>query len=426
MSENAKLIPFLPAVEKWPTRKTPQARFDTSVQTAMNQMSGMVTSLNEEFIPTVNSLIDEINIVVEEQDHIRSVGANINDIIEVQDNLPMLGRVQDSLPMFQAVHDKMPVIEAAETHANTAKEYLEQVSLIASPGILSSSAYNIRKPFVVVKDLPEGSVLTLPAHYFPGRDVLFLGFEGAICNPRKAGVETAGEYQYTEIGEDPNTPSNQIVIHFDAPAGSVFDVWIVASAAGLNIQHTEDLVAEALQYQKGAEAAADKAATSASEAAESSAEAAAQADRATEAANRANSVVGTGPHPRVHTMMQDEDAPEGESLATPPYYPFVGGLRVFYDGLLLTSGIHYAETAAAQNGGQSSSITMLFDTEAGAVWEFHTWDSSAGDTPTQQATSLTQIGINETAAHDITMTFTPYSGAFQLEESDVTFYPKTL
>lgn len=68
----AEQLSSLPAVSAWPTRKTPQQRFDEQVQTAMNQMSTMTTSLNSEFIPGVNSVVADVNIVLENLESIKN------------------------------------------------------------------------------------------------------------------------------------------------------------------------------------------------------------------------------------------------------------------------------------------------------------------------------------------------------------------
>ena len=47
-------VPTLTPVSEWPTRKLPQATFDTGVRTAMNQMSTMVSELNSGVIPGIN------------------------------------------------------------------------------------------------------------------------------------------------------------------------------------------------------------------------------------------------------------------------------------------------------------------------------------------------------------------------------------
>ena len=57
-------IPTITPVDEWPTRRLPQASFDTSVRTSMNQMSTMVGELNSGVIPGINAVTDNVNTVV--------------------------------------------------------------------------------------------------------------------------------------------------------------------------------------------------------------------------------------------------------------------------------------------------------------------------------------------------------------------------
>lgn len=54
-------IPNLTSVERWPTRNLSQDRFDASVKAAMDQMSVMVSELNDSFIPAANETAEAIN-----------------------------------------------------------------------------------------------------------------------------------------------------------------------------------------------------------------------------------------------------------------------------------------------------------------------------------------------------------------------------
>ena len=57
-------ISTLTPVDEWPTRRLPQASFDTSVRTSMNQMSTMVGELNSGVIPGINAVTADVNTVV--------------------------------------------------------------------------------------------------------------------------------------------------------------------------------------------------------------------------------------------------------------------------------------------------------------------------------------------------------------------------
>lgn len=98
------------------------------------------------------------------------------------------------------------------------------------------------------------------------------------------------------------------------------------------------------------------------------------AQRAEEAAQGVKSIIGTGKCPNVTRLVQAQNQSSGMAVATPPYYPFAGGIHVFYDGVLLSSGTHYQEQVPTTEDGKVSAITPLFNVLAGAQWEFHTWD----------------------------------------------------
>ena len=70
MSQTIQIQALTP-VDKWPARKLPQERFDTAVKRSMDQMSGMVGQLNDEFIPAVNSIGPGVDTVVNNLSAIR-------------------------------------------------------------------------------------------------------------------------------------------------------------------------------------------------------------------------------------------------------------------------------------------------------------------------------------------------------------------
>lgn len=78
-------IPKLTDVENWPDRILPQDRFDDKVQLAMNQMSVMVSELNNIIIPILNYIsaddIPEIKTDVNElQESFTGLTQTINNI----------------------------------------------------------------------------------------------------------------------------------------------------------------------------------------------------------------------------------------------------------------------------------------------------------------------------------------------------------
>jgi hypothetical protein len=64
-----------------------------------------------------------------------------------------------------------------------AKEYLDQMEKLLNLEYLESGVYNVRRSFVVQQDIPAGGTLTLPAYYYPTRNVLFLSRQDVPCTP---------------------------------------------------------------------------------------------------------------------------------------------------------------------------------------------------------------------------------------------------
>lgn len=113
-------------------------------------------------------------------------------------------------------------------------------------------------------------------------------------------------------------------------------------------------------------------------------EAADAAQEAADAAQEAKSIVGTGKCPIVTRQIQATAQVSGTDIVTPAYYPFADGIHVYYDGVLLSSSVHYQEKMPVAPSEQSLAITTLFDVEAGAEWEFHTWEHVRDDTDTEE------------------------------------------
>ena len=69
-------ISSLTSVSEWPTRRLPQATFDTSVRTSMNQISTMVSEINTGLIPGINAVTADVNTVVENLSAIQAAPTN--------------------------------------------------------------------------------------------------------------------------------------------------------------------------------------------------------------------------------------------------------------------------------------------------------------------------------------------------------------
>lgn len=151
----------------------------------------------------------------------------------------------------------------AELAAANARADADRAAALVDPATLASGVYNVRKALITTQAVSSGGIVTLPGYYFPTRGVLYLTYQGVTCTPRLSGVDASGQYQYEEVGTDPDVPSNQIKVCFDVAVGEVFDMWVVSSAAGQNVEEIEAMVALAQSAAADAEEAADKAETAA-------------------------------------------------------------------------------------------------------------------------------------------------------------------
>ena len=275
---------------------------------------------------------------------------------------------------------------SAELSAGLAKADADRAAALVDPASLASSVFNVRKAFVLQSDVATGNILTLPGYYFPTRDVLFLSYMGTVCTPKLPGVESAGEYQYEEVGTDPNVTSNQVRLHFSASAGDVFDLWVVSSAAGRNVEELEVLVDEArtaATAAQWAEAAAETASHVAEVAAGVAEEAAARIpDPATGTPGQVLTVISDGTEngleyrnppggsvTRQTTVLASAHT-GGTAFPVPSFMVGSEKLTLFMDGLLTDRGTgaangFYQEVGAT--GAASTTITIFETLPAGTV-----------------------------------------------------------
>ncbi|MDR1241737.1 MAG: hypothetical protein LBM00_02975 [Deltaproteobacteria bacterium] len=257
-----------------------------------------------------------------------------------------------------------------------AKEYLDQMERLLSLEYLESGVYNVRRVFVAQQDIPVGGTLTLPVYYYPTRNVLFLTYEDTPCVPKIADVDNAGVYQYREVGTEPNVPSNQVTLDFSVKAGEKFDVWIVTSAFGKNLDAQEALVDQAAGYVGDAAESAASIGNSVAKAAQSAASAKDSADRA-EAALNTTTVVVADRNERT-SWICSAAIPSGTVITIPDnvtYFPGTHMLHLAYNGAECNPaqpGLtekQYEEVG--EEGEPSGQLKLLFDAEAGAV--FSVW-----------------------------------------------------
>jgi hypothetical protein len=178
-------------------------------QNLVNAMEG-VTANSQKLDKFINGTEEEtVNLGGVDTDSLRRFKGKIDGVIDGAVS-EAEGRMQD-------------YVEAAKAEADRA-------ALLIDAGSITSGEYNIRKAWITADDIAEGGILDLPGNYLPGRDVLYLSYEGVVCTPVKPLVASSGAYQYEEVGELDEL-SNQVKLNFAAPAGSHFDMWVVALTA---------------------------------------------------------------------------------------------------------------------------------------------------------------------------------------------------
>ncbi len=269
----------------------------------------------------------------------------------------------------------------AAISAAQAKADADRATALVDPAVLASSVYNIRKALVAAQAVPSGSVVTLPGFYYPTRDVLYLTYQGVTCTPRLSGVEASGQYQYEEVGTDPDVPSNQIKVCFDVAAGDVLDMWVVASAAGRNIEAIEALLAEtqaaaaqAKTAEDGAEAEADRAEMEADRA-EDAARSVPDVNTALDgqvavARNVGGTMVAEYENPPSPTVAEQRavlagDLAAGVNYAVPAYIVGSNKLHVYVGGLRCDRGTDPAVAQYQEVGvtGAASTVIKFFDAQ---------------------------------------------------------------
>lgn len=132
---------------------------------------------------------------------------------------------------------------------------------------LGAAETNFRWPWSATENTASGQILNLPMPYYPHRESLILFYQGAVCAPRKDGVEVAGLYQYEEVGIDPNQLSSQIRVYFPIAIGDALDMFVAASAFSDSMTELRELIEEVTEGIEAAKEAADQAAQSKEDAA---------------------------------------------------------------------------------------------------------------------------------------------------------------
>jgi hypothetical protein len=128
-------------------------------------------------------------------------------------------------------------IQASETateQAGIATEERETLQTMVSEVVLETGVANARASFRADRDYAVGELLTLPLPYYPRRNVLIVTYKGEVCTPYQ--VAGGDFYRYHEAGSDPTLKINQIILDFPVEEGDPFDVMVLASSVGRNIE----------------------------------------------------------------------------------------------------------------------------------------------------------------------------------------------
>ncbi len=68
------------------------------------------------------------------------------------------------------------------------------IKRISDKVYLESGVYNVRAATVMNTMIPSGSIVTLPAYYYPKRNTLYLAYESNVCVPSDVGIDALYTY----------------------------------------------------------------------------------------------------------------------------------------------------------------------------------------------------------------------------------------
>lgn len=242
--------------------------------------------------------------------------------------------------------------------------FLSQLQEVSDPFRYDSYAFNVRRSRTIEEHTPKGTIITIPANYYPSRDILFVSVGGVVLTPKKADDFDSGERQYEEVGDSPNVQSNKIKILFDLKPGDVVDVWVVAS----------NLMRELATIAAMAQVATDKAD-----------EAKVSEETCKEILERIEKLVGTGimemgvANIRIGWICEEHVSPGGILTLPTVYYPTRAVLLLSYKGTLCTpknprlvpSGAYQYEEIGDDPTVTSNKVRLYFEAWIGD--EFDVW-----------------------------------------------------
>lgn len=148
--------------------------------------------------------------------------------------------------------DVADVLQAMEKICQRAEDAARRLEQKADADALIGGLRNLSATWVSPA-VSAGSVMELPVHYVPGRNVLTFSVDGVQCYPGSS--ETPGEvYQYQEVEDVTSQYSRSVRVSFPIAEGTICHAHVVASNV---VQLSESLlerseaVAERLEYMIG-------------------------------------------------------------------------------------------------------------------------------------------------------------------------------
>lgn len=219
-------ISNLTPVEPWPSRKLPQDRFDASVKTAMDQMSVMVSELNDSFIPAANETSEAINTLNPDLPAIRDAPNQASAAAaSAEAAAGSAGAAAESVTSAAQEADR------AKSEADRAKAEADRAQSIAGVGPATVDALGLVKPDGKTTQTTEDGALSVPT--FGGSDAGLV--PAATPSDAKKVLLGNGMWGSAEDDAAATTISEDLHLTADSPRTLV----LTASASGLSVRLPE-------------------------------------------------------------------------------------------------------------------------------------------------------------------------------------------
>jgi hypothetical protein len=301
--------------------------------------------------------------------------------------------IDELIRLFESLRDAAgSEADRSRDEADRSEDAARRAEEAAAFQELAGQTINIRKSWALSADISPGESLLLPAAYFPGRHMVFLMYNSFPCTPLEAAIEGA-EYQYAEVGEASET-SSEVILHFAAQAGDVFDVWILSSITQQMLEEITALYQQAADNAQAAQSSAQAAAGSESEAAgsaQAAAEAAAAAENAAgQAAEAAAEAANEAVAAAVNAAADSAEAAAGSAAQAEEAAQNAADSAVEAANDTITATAEEVATAAA-NAAVTEAATQIVGEIAGEATEAAAAEAVAAAMSAAVETAVTQI-----------------------------------